>query len=430
MTKTIILTTGGTGGHIFPAQAVAQKLSEQGFRAIVFGNKNYRKYHKADKPYKCRIISSSQLNKSPLALFKAGIKIFWGVLQSLFWIVKYQPKSVVAFGGYSTFPVLIAAVILRKRIILHEQNAHLGKANLIFAKFADRIALSYEQTDGIKNIISSPIFVDLAHQKNSKAVFSKKGLELSETKRDCSSDSKNRAKQVHNKFILTGNPIREGILALSKNEYHLPDFNQKIQVIDNLGYDVLLASQFYNHHNGNAELFNILVLGGSGGAKIFSDILPKALFNLRDELKNHLHITQQCRLENLSVTFEQYKSFNINIVISHFFENMAEEISKAHLVISRSGSSSLAEFACAKKPMILVPFALAADNHQEKNALAIEKAGGAIVIKEADFTINNVTTTLEKLIDNPVTLQKMSNNAFKCAHLDATKNLIKIINNE
>ena len=68
--------------------------------------------------------------------------------------------------------------------------------------------------------------------------------------------------------------------------------------------------------------------------------------------------------------------------------------------------------------------------YQEKNALAIEKAGGAIVIKEADFTINNVTTTLEKLIDNPVTLQKMSNNAFKCAHLDATKNLIKIINNE
>ncbi|MES2677181.1 MAG: UDP-N-acetylglucosamine--N-acetylmuramyl-(pentapeptide) pyrophosphoryl-undecaprenol N-acetylglucosamine transferase [Pseudomonadota bacterium] len=400
MASTIILTTGGTGGHIFPAQAVAQKLSEQGFRVIVFGDQNYRKYHKAGKPYGRRIISSSKLNKSPLKLLGAGIAIALGVLQSLFWLAKYQPKTVVAFGGYSTFPVLIAAVILRKKIILHEQNAHLGKVNRIFARFANKIALSYEQTEGV--ILSAA--KDLSQHN--------------EILRDAQDD----------KLVFTGNPIREEILALSKQEYQLPDFNQQIQVIDNLGYDVLLASQFYNH-NSNTELFHILVLGGSGGAKIFSDILPKAFFNLRDELKNHLHITQQCRLESLPATFEQYKSFNINIVISHFFENMAEEISKAHLVIARSGSSSLAEFTCAKKPMILVPFALAADNHQEKNARAIEKAGGAIVIKEADFTINNLTATLEKLIDNPTTLQKMSNNAFKCANLQASDHLIKIIKN-
>jgi UDP-N-acetylglucosamine--N-acetylmuramyl-(pentapeptide) pyrophosphoryl-undecaprenol N-acetylglucosamine transferase len=404
--KTIILTTGGTGGHIFPAQAAAKKLHDQGFRTVIFGDKNYAKYHKPESPYKSKIISSSQLSKSPLALLKAGFKISFGIFQSMFWLLKYQPEAVVAFGGYATFPILVAAVILKRKIILHEQNAHLGKVNRMFAKYADKIALSYEETDGIIKGDSSLLF---------------------RRESGCSSNSENRAREVH-KYIFTGNPIREEIIALSKNEYQLPDFNQQIQEPDNLGYDVLLASEFYNlKHQKNKPTFNILVLGGSGGAKIFSEILPKAFFNLREEIKNDLAITMQCRADYLHDTFEQYKSFNISIVINSFFNDIDEQIKKSHLVIARSGSSSLAEFTCAKRPMILVPFALAADNHQEKNARQIEKVGGAIVMKEQDFTINNITSTVEKLFDNPALLQKMSSNAFKCAHLEATENLVKLI---
>jgi len=396
MAKTIILTTGGTGGHIFPAQAAAKKLSEQGFRAIIFGDKNYKKYHKSDSLYKFKTISSSQLKKSPLALFLAAIKISFGVFKSLFLILIYKPQTIVAFGGYATFPVLIAAVILRKKIILHEQNAYLGKVNRMFTKYADKIALSYKETDGLER------------KKNSEQLF--------------------LVNNINDKLVFTGNPVREEIIALSKNEYQLPDYNQQLTEPDNLGYDVLLASEFHNQkYQVNKPSFNILVLGGSGGAKIFSEILPKAFFNLRDELKNHLMVTMQCRADNLIYTFEQYKSLNINIIINSFFTDIDKQIQKSHLIIARSGSSSLAEFTCAKKPMILVPFALAADNHQEKNALAVEKAGGAIVIKEQDFTINKITNTIERLIDNPALLQKMSNNAFKCANLEAAENLVKLI---
>ncbi len=422
MTKTIILATGGTGGHIFPAKAVAKKLIQQGLRVIIFGDQNYKKYHKAGSSYQARIISSSQFNKSPVALLKAGLKIGWGVLQSLFWILKYQPQTLVAFGGYSTFPVLIAAVILRKRIILHEQNAHLGKVNRIFAKFANKIALSYQETSGCAQHRAreggcASDSENRARETQSSLLFRREG--------GC---AQHRAREVR-KFYLTGNPIREEILALSQKEYELPDFNKPKIPVENLGYNVLLASQFRRNETG-CETFNILVIGGSGGAKIFSEILPRAIFNLRENLKDQLLINQQCRLENLPATFEQYKTFNINIEIDHFFENMAEEIAKAHLVIARSGSSSLAELTCAKRPMILVPFALAADNHQEKNALEIEKSGGAIVIKEKDFTISNLTRTLEKLIDNPAMLKKMSTAAFKCANLNAAENLIAIINNK
>ncbi|MCE3255092.1 MAG: murG [Rickettsiaceae bacterium] len=385
MKNTIIITTGGTGGHIFPAQTIADKLSKKGLNVVILGDKNYAKYHKPHYQYKFQIIGSAKINKSPLALAKSAARISYGIFQSMILLLKYQPKVVIGFGGYSTFPVLCAAVTLGKKIILHEQNAHLGKVNRIFAKFADKIALSYLQTDGL---------------------------------------------EPGDKTVFTGNPIREEIAELQKLEYQLPDSTKQLNIIDNLGYDLMLASQFYNYNKSSSpDLFNILVIGGSGGAKIFSEILPRAFFNLRDEVKKKISITQQCRSENLHSTFEQYKSFSFNILMSEFFDDMPAKISKAHLIISRAGSSSIAEFTCSKRPMILVPFALAADNHQEKNAREIEKSGAAIVVREKDFTINNLTGIIEKLIDNPALLQKMSAASFKCSNIEAGDKLTKLIIN-
>lgn len=270
MPKTIIISTGGTGGHIFPAQCSAEKLTDLGFRVIIFGDKNYSKYHKAKNTYeknayKFKTINSSQIKRG-LTLFTAAVKITVGILQSAFWIIMYRPKIIVAFGGYATFPTLISAIILRRKIILHEQNAHLGKVNRIFGKFANKIALSYKKTDGIKNL-------------------------------------------PKNKFIFTGNLVRRDILKLNEITYELPNFNQPKSQPKNLGYDVLLASEF-NNNDSLKNLFNILVIGGSGGAKIFSEILPRAFFNLRDEIKSQISITQQCRAEFLDKTFEQYQSFS------------------------------------------------------------------------------------------------------------------------
>jgi len=287
-------------------------------------------------------------------------------------------------GGYTTFPTLISAVILRKQIILHEQNAHLGKVNRLFSKFAEIIALSYQKTFGIKT-------------------------------------------QYQAKTHYVGNPIREEIIKLSKNSYQLPDYNKK-KPVNNLGYNLLLASQFRNQNQKNQrELFNILVIGGSAGAGIFSKILPKAFFNIRDELKKYISITQQCRPEYIEDTFIQYQNFNLNIFINSFFKNISEQIKKAHLIIARSGSSSIAEFTAAKKPLILIPFAAATDNHQEKNAAFVQKSGGAIMFKEKEFTISKVTNCLEKLIDNPASLQKMSKASFACANLKAADNLVRIV---
>jgi UDP-N-acetylglucosamine--N-acetylmuramyl-(pentapeptide) pyrophosphoryl-undecaprenol N-acetylglucosamine transferase len=258
--------------------------------------------------------------------------------------------------------------------------------NRIFAKHAHKIALSFAETSGIE-------LVD------------------------------------QNKTVFVGNPVRQEILALNQIPYSLPQEEKIVQKSDNrMGYKVILASDFEPNPPKNYDnLFNILVIGGSGGAKIFSEILPKAFFNFNDDLKGHISITQQCRSELAESTFDQYRAFNLNIEVQSFFADMPEKIKEAHLIIARSGSSSIFEFCAAKKPMILVPFEKSADNHQEKNARFLEKNGAAIVITEKDFTINNINKNLQNLINSYATLEKMSQASASLAEINATTNLAKLI---
>jgi UDP-N-acetylglucosamine--N-acetylmuramyl-(pentapeptide) pyrophosphoryl-undecaprenol N-acetylglucosamine transferase len=278
-------------------------------------------------------------------------------------------------------------VITKTVIILHEQNSHLGKVNRIFAKYAKKIALSFKETSGI-------------------------------------------SEGFLNKTYFTGNPIRPEIMRLASESYKLPEIENSPESLNNkMGYDVLLASDFYENEERD-NLFKILVIGGSGGAKIFSEILPKAFFNLSEEIKENIQVIQQCRNDLVLSTFEQYRNFNINIIIDSFFEDMPKLLRESHLVIARSGASSVFEFCAAKRPMILIPFAAAADNHQEKNARYLENHGAAIVIRETEFTINQINDLLKNIIFNKNVLEKMSAQASSLAVLDATQNLIKLVEND
>lgn len=385
MTKNnIIITTGGTGGHIFPARVLAQKLSEKNHKVKILADKNYQKYNFVTDNYHYHQIFSSQIKHSLSKLFVAIIKISLGILQSMLILLFFRPKFVISFGSYATFPTLCAALILRKKIILHEQNAHLGKINRIFAKFADKIFLTYKNTSGIQ-------------EKDQK------------------------------KCYLVGNLVREEIAKLAKNKYQLPKEDKFPENDNNMGYDLLLASDFQPQERDLDSFFNILIIGGSGGAQIFSDIIPKAIFNLRSEIKQNLIITQQCRTDLVDKTFEEYQSFEVNSVIGDFFSDMSEKIKNANLIISRAGSSAISEFTIARKPLILVPFANSADDHQLKNAREIEKKGGAIIIEEKDFTINKLYRIIERLIDNPDLLLEMSKKSYKAAEKKSADKMLKKI---
>lgn len=385
MSKKIFIVSGGTGGHIIPARCLGELLASQNHQVYFFGDIKLKNYIKNQDQFKSFIIQASQFKKTPSFLLKAIAKISFGTLQSLWYFLKYRPDYIFAFGGYASFPILLASVIVKCPIILHEQNAHLGKVNRLFAKYANKIATSFPQTTGFKE------------------------NELS-------------------KIIFTGNPVRKEIIALNSTKYQIPHFKEELtdDTRDKIGYDVILTSDFYDVVKRKGQI-NILVIGGSGGAKIFSEILPKAFFNLKEEIKEQLYITQQCRAELVESTFATYKSFNLNAVVNGFFENMNELLENAHLVIARAGSSTIAECCIAKKPMILVPFELSADNHQQKNAQYLQENGSAIVFKEKDFSINHINNIINQLLTSPQTLEKMSNNCAKLAITNATYNIAKII---
>ncbi|MDA9817950.1 glycosyltransferase, partial [Flavobacteriaceae bacterium] len=316
MSNKIVILTGGTGGHIFPAQALAKELSNNGFKVTILANKNYPKFH-SDNKYQYKVISSAYLREN-ISILLFPMKILYGFCQSFFWLLFHNPKKIISFGSYATFPPLIAAVLLQKTIIIHEQNSVMGKVNKLFVKYAKYIVTSYPNTSGI-------------------------------------------AAEYLDKVIQTGNPIRQDILALKNHPFKLPVFLQE--------YDKKLSNEYFDN---NIHKFNILILGGSGGANIFGEKIVQSFSLLKKDLISKLSITHQCHKDILRQVNNSYNNHQINAKLAPFFSDIKTEIKKSHLIISRSGSSSISEFSFAKKPMILVPFAKASENHQLKNAQHIK----------------------------------------------------------
>ncbi|MBR1648163.1 MAG: undecaprenyldiphospho-muramoylpentapeptide beta-N-acetylglucosaminyltransferase [Alphaproteobacteria bacterium] len=144
----IILTAGGTGGHVYPAEALAQELSRRGFRLMLVTDKrglnNYR--GKLGEIENRAVLSGAVMGKSKWFKIKSLFKLALGVLQSIYIIIRYKPLCVVGFGGYAAFPCTLAAAICRKKLIIHEQNAVMSRTNRIMQKYASAVALSSKNT--------------------------------------------------------------------------------------------------------------------------------------------------------------------------------------------------------------------------------------------------------------------------------------------
>jgi UDP-N-acetylglucosamine--N-acetylmuramyl-(pentapeptide) pyrophosphoryl-undecaprenol N-acetylglucosamine transferase len=357
--KLIFLTAGGTGGHIYPAEALADELSNRSYKLSFItdtrGLKNYK--GKLSKISNYNVLSGSIIGKSKIHKISSLIKVAFGVLQSIFILLKHRPCCVVGFGGYASFPCCVAAIILRIPLIIHEQNSVVSRTNRILGKHANVIAQSFR-------------------------------------------DVKNSPKGV--KSVLTGMPVRQSILDI---------IDHKLPNLEN-------------------NKFTILVIGGSQGAKIFSDIIPDTINNLSEKLQSKIKIFQQCRDADLEKTKEKYKNSKAEIVLNSFFNNMPELYSNSHIVITRAGASSTYELTAIGKASILVPLPIAADNHQYYNAKEICDAKAAYLLEQKNFTIDNLQEIIIKLSSDFSEIEKMSINAKKIGIIDASKRLADTILDE
>jgi len=351
--KNIILTAGGTGGHIYPAEALAVELQKRGYNVTFYtdsrGLGNYNGIL-SELPSKT-ILSGSVVGKSTFTKIISLFKVLLGCIQAFILLLFNRPRAVVGFGGYASFPTALAAVVLRIPLVIHEQNSVMSRTNRILARFATRTAQSF------RNVKNTP---------------------------------------AQAKEFLSGMPVRDSIVKLYSNQYQMWDKQRP---------------------------FTIIILGGSQGAKIFSEIIPQAITLLSTSLQEKLVIYQQCRKDDEENIRNAYKKLFCRTTISSFFANMPELYAQADLMISRSGASSVYEIAAAGIPSILVPLPTAADNHQYYNAKELNDCGGAILIEQKDFTSQSLNTIITDLLKTPTKLRKLASHAKECSIVDAQKRL-------
>jgi UDP-N-acetylglucosamine--N-acetylmuramyl-(pentapeptide) pyrophosphoryl-undecaprenol N-acetylglucosamine transferase len=331
----IILAAGGTGGHVFPAEALARELLGRGLRVALFTDRRGVQFG-AGLPVPVYRIRSGSLGKGFFGNIRSLMDISLGVLQAGRLLRKLRPAAVVGFGGYPSVPSLYAAARLNLPIVLHEQNAILGRANRAALGKARLIATSFPSVAGIKSGDDSRI--------------------------------------VH-----TGNPVRPAFAALRATPYSPLTEDGPVR---------------------------LLVLGGSLGARVFSQVVPKAVALLPEHVRHRLVIAQQCRADDREATQAAYAGAGTEAELAPFFRDVPERMADAHLIIGRSGGGAVAELTAIGRPAILVPFPHGHAGEQTANAEAIADAGGAWLIPEQAFTPEALAVRLEALLALPGSLTK------------------------
>ncbi len=357
MSLTILLAAGGTGGHLFPAESLAAELGRRGHAVELATDERADKYGRAFPPRAIDIIRSATFTgRDPISLARTLAMLAWGTWQAFRLIGRIRPDAVVGFGGYPTFPPMIAAQLRGVPTILHEQNAVMGRANRALAKRVTRIALSFPGT------------------------------------RMMGADG---AKAVH-----TGNPVRDMVISAARVPYETPTLDGD---------------------------FRLLVFGGSQGARFFSDAVPPAIGKLDPALRARLRLVQQARAEDADAVKAAYARLGVEAEVAPFFVDLPARIAASHLVVCRSGASSVGELAVIGRPAILVPYPGALDHDQAANAAVLEAAGGGWPIRQDELTPARLADELTKAMTDPEQLAAAAEAAKAAGKADAVARLADLV---
>ena len=354
----ILLAAGGTGGHLFPAEALGVELMKRGLRVRLVTDSRALRYSGLFSKDMTDVVPSETVRgRSPLALARTGLMLASGTAVAFNLMRRLKPAAVVGFGGYPTVPPLLAARLAGIPTIIHDANAVMGRANRFLSKRVSAIATSL------------PGVLD-------------------------------KEPSLVGKTTTTGTPMRPAILAAATVPFVAP----------NAG-----------------EAFRVLVVGGSQGARVMSDIVPPAIEKLAPELLSRLVLTQQVRDEDMTRVRAVYDRLKVRADLAPFFGDLPARLASNHLIISRSGAGTVAELGAVGRPSILVPLPGAIDQDQFANAGVLSQAGGAIRIVQSDFTPDRLASELSALAADPARLATMASAARTVGKLDAAERLADMV---
>ncbi len=360
LNKNIIITAGGTGGHIYPAMTVAYLLAKNGATITWVGTPNSMEDKLVLKHFNMKYIKSSGIRgKGVVRKVSFPIKLAMSTLKARSILDETKADMVIGFGGYVSGPICIAAKLKKVPVIIHEQNAKIGLTNRMLAKLATKICFAFE-IDNIKK-----------HLKNSQLTKSK----------------------------VVGNPVRKDIIELYKQK---KTFNE--------------------------NTLNLLVLGGSLGAKAINDIIPEFI-KKANEMNVKIkcwHQTGELSFDTTKAKYKDIKPENIKEV-SPFIFNIAEAYEWADIVVCRAGALTVSETAIAGVPAIFIPFPFAVDNHQFYNAQTLVKKEAGFCLKQEEMTLYSLQAIIEPLSTDSNKLKQLSDNAKKALKNDASEQILKCV---
>ena len=351
----LIIAAGGTGGHMFPAQALAEVMLARGWRVRLSTDARGARYT-GGFPEAVEIVevnSATFARGGALARAAVPFRVSAGLMGAVTRMMRDKPRVVVGFGGYPSIPALGAAVMLRIPRMIHEQNGVLGRVNTIFARRVDAVACGTWPTD-------LPEGIEAVH---------------------------------------TGNPVRRAVLERAAAGY-IPPGDYPMQ---------------------------ILVMGGSQGARILSDVVPPAIAELPTDVLRNLRVSHQARAEDHDRVAGYYAEQGIDAEVQPFFEDVPRRMSEAQLVISRAGASSVADISVIGRPAILIPYAAATADHQTANARGLVEAGAAIMVPESMASVENVAEQIRTVLDNPDGALQMTLAALSVGKPDAAEHLAAMV---
>jgi UDP-N-acetylglucosamine--N-acetylmuramyl-(pentapeptide) pyrophosphoryl-undecaprenol N-acetylglucosamine transferase len=351
----VIVAAGGTGGHLFPAEALTVALLRRGVTVDLVTDERASRYGEFPGRATHIVPSATFAGRNPFYIAGAMFKLSRGTLAALFLFGRLRPAAVIGFGGYPTIPPLLAAALRSIPTVIHEQNGVLGRANRLLSLRVKAIAT------GFRGLLAD--------------------------------DPRLAAKVTY-----TGNPIRPAV--------------------------VEAAATPYSDANGP---LHILVFGGSQGARVMADVIPPAIELLPMAVRARLSVTQQTREEDIARVRSAYKRFGVAAKIEPFFRDLPARIAASHLVISRSGASTVAELAAIGRPAILVPLPHALDQDQRANAETLARAGGAIMMDQPHFTPDRVAAEIARLAAAPDKLAEMAAAARGQGVLDGADRLADLV---
>jgi UDP-N-acetylglucosamine--N-acetylmuramyl-(pentapeptide) pyrophosphoryl-undecaprenol N-acetylglucosamine transferase len=356
----VVLAAGGTGGHVFPAEALAAELGQRGCRLALVTDQRGGNLRAAPEGLTVhRVMAAGMAGKSFAARLRSAPELALGTIQARRLLKRLAPDVVVGFGGYASAPAVFAAGLIGIPTAIHEQNAVLGRANRLLASRASLIATSFADCAGVPAASSGRI-------------------------------------------RRTGMPLRTEFTS-ARNVAYMP-------IVED-------------------GPINLMVLGGSQGALFFSEVMPEAVAQLPEAWRRRVNIVQQCRAEDLDAVRRAYLAMRVTAELATFFDDVPVRMARAHLIICRSGASTVAELTAIGRPAILVPYPYAIDDHQTANAYAVDGAGAGWLMPQDFLTPQSLAARLESLFILSSTLTTAASCARAAGLPDAAKRLADAVLN-